>query len=144
MFRALLRLIVVLVVLVGAAAFFLGYWGSNRLHPADHSPATVGTGGRVDTERARDAGAAVGEKTAQAANKAGAMLADGALTTKIKSKMALDDTVQARTVDVTTSGHVVTLSGHVRSEAERTRALQLARETAGVTQVVDHLTVADR
>ena len=141
MFRALLRLIVVLVVLVGAAAFFLGYWGSNRLHPADRPATTVGTGGHVDTERARDAGAAVGEKTAEAANKAGALLADGALTTKIKSKMALDDTVQARTIDVTTNGHVVTISGHVRTEAERTRAVQLARETAGVTQVIDHLTI---
>lgn len=141
MFRALLRLIVVLVVLVGAAAFFLGYWGNNRLHPANHPADSIGTAGRVDTERAREAGARVGEKTAEAANKAGAMLADGALTAKIKSKMALDDTVQSRTIDVNTSGHVVTVSGHVRSEAERTRALELARETAGVTQVIDHLTV---
>ena len=47
MFRALLRLILVLVLLVGAAAFFLGYWGSSRLHPTDRPAATVGTGGRV-------------------------------------------------------------------------------------------------
>jgi hyperosmotically inducible protein len=144
MFRALLRLVVVLVVLVAAAAFFLGYWGSNRLHPSDRPSTTVGTTGRVDTERARETGAAVGEKTAEAANKAGALLADGALTTKIKSKMALDDTVRARTIDVSTSGHVVTVGGHVRSETERNRALQLARETAGVTQVIDHLTVDAR
>ena len=144
MFRALLRLIVVLVVLVGAAAFFLGYWGSNRLHPSAGAPPTLGTSGRVDAERARETGAAVGEKAADAANRAGAMLADGALTTKIKSKMALDDTVQARSIGVTTTGHVVTVSGHVRSEAERSRALQLARETAGVTQVIDHVTVDGR
>ena len=55
--------------------------------------------------------------------------------------MALDDTVQARTIDVATSGHVVTVSGHVRSDAERARALQLARETEGVTQVVDRLSI---
>jgi hyperosmotically inducible protein len=141
MFRALLRLIVVLVVLVGAATFFLGYWGGNLF---SHDSATVGTGGRADTERARDAGAAVGEKTAEAANKAGALLADGALTAKIKSKMALDDTIHSRTVDVSTANHVVTLSGHVGTAAERTRALQLASETAGVTQVIDHLTVTTR
>ena len=70
-----------------------------------------------------------------------AILADGTLTAKIKSKMALDDTVHSRTIDVATTNHVVTVSGHVRSDAERTRALELARETAGVTDVVDHLTV---
>jgi osmotically-inducible protein OsmY len=35
----------------------------------------------------------------------------------------------------------VTLSGTVRSEAERTKAVQMAKDTAGVTQVVDRLAV---
>ena len=141
MFRALLRLVVVLVVLVGAAAFFLGWWGSNRAHPGDR-PAVVGTTGQVSTEKAREVGAEVGAKTAEAANRAGEVLSEGALTAKIKSKMALDDLVQARSINVTTSGHVVTLSGTVRSAAERDRASQLARETTGVTQVVDRLSIA--
>ena len=51
MFRVLLRLILVLVIVVGAAAFFLGYWGNSRLlHPND-TATTVGTAGHVDTER---------------------------------------------------------------------------------------------
>src|SRR5260370_42699631 len=54
MFRALLRLILVLVILVGAAAFFLGYWGGGA-HPGERSPG-VGTTGRIDTERAKEAG----------------------------------------------------------------------------------------
>lgn len=140
MFRALLRLVVVLVVLVGAAAFLLGWWGSNRV-ATDTSAPTVGTTGRVDTEKAKDVGAEVGARTAEAANRAGAVLNEGALTAKIKSKMALDDVVRARAIDVTTTGTVVTLAGSVGSETERTRALQLARETAGVTQVVDRLTL---
>lgn len=140
MFRALLRLVVVLVVLVGAGAFFLGWWGSNRLNP-DASAPPVGTAGRIDTDKAKDVGAEVGARTAEAANRAGAVLNEGALTAKIKSKMALDDLVRARTIDVTTTGTVVTLAGSVGSDAERNRALQLARETAGVTQVVDRLTV---
>jgi osmotically-inducible protein OsmY len=141
MIRALLRLVIVLVVLVGAAAFFLGWWGSGRARTVD-SPPAVGTAGQVDAQKAREVGAEVGAKTAAAANKAGEVLTEGALTAKIKSKMALDDLVQARTIDVTTSGQVVTVSGTVRSTAERDRALQLARETAGVTQVIDRLTVA--
>jgi len=145
MFRALLRLVVVVVVLVAAGAFFLGWWGSGRLrmpgNDAERSTPAVGTAGHVDTDKAREVGAQVGAKTADAANRASVVLSEGALTAKIKSKMALDDLVQARSIDVSTSGHVVTLSGSVRSAAERDRAIQLARETEGVTQVVDRLTV---
>jgi hypothetical protein len=141
MFRALLRLVIVLVILVGAGAFFLGWWGSGRVHPGDRAPASVGTTGRVDTDKAKAAGAELGAKTAEAANKAGAILSDGALTAKIKSKMALDDVVKARSIDVTTTNHVVTLQGSVGSAAEHDRALQLAKETDGVTRVIDRLGV---
>ena len=145
MFRALLRLVVVLVLLVGAAAFFLGWWGSSKLNPSgspsDKPAAAVGTAGHVDTQKAKEVGAQVGAKTAEAANRAEAALSEGAITAKIKSKMTLDDLVQARSIDVSTNGRAVTLSGSVRSAAERDRAVQLARETEGVTQVVDRLTV---
>jgi osmotically-inducible protein OsmY len=43
---------------------------------------------------------------------------------------------------VTTKNHSVTLRGTVRSVAEHDRAVQLAKETAGVTGVVDRLGVA--
>jgi osmotically-inducible protein OsmY len=55
--------------------------------------------------------------------------------------MALDDHVQARNIDVSTSNGVVTLSGNVNSEAERQRALQLAKDTAGVRSVTDRLSI---
>lgn len=140
MFR-LLRLIVVVVILVAAGSFLLGYWGRSGVGSSDGPVASVGASGHVDTARAREAGAAIGEKTSEAAHQAEVLLADGAVTAKIKSKMALDETVQARSINVDTNGHIVTVSGRVGSEAERTRALQLARETAGVSQVIDRLTV---
>lgn len=142
MFRALLRLVIVLVILVGVGAFFLGWWGSGRIGLPDRSTPSVGTTGRVDTAKAKEVGAEIGAKTAEAANKAGEVLSDGALTAKIKSKMALDDLVKARSIDVSTTSHVVTLHGTVGSVAEHDRAVQLAKETAGVTQVVDRLGVA--
>jgi osmotically-inducible protein OsmY len=143
MFRALLRLVVILVVVVGAAAFLLGWWGGGRLHRVQYRPeAAVGTAGHVDTEKAKAVGAEVGAKTADAANRAGEVLSDAALTAKIKSKMALDDLVQARTIDVSTVNNVVTLRGEVRSAAEHDRAVQLAKETGGVARVVDRLGVA--
>ena len=142
MFRSLLRLVIVLVILVGVGAFFLGWWGSGRLaRPADGPRATVGTAGRIDTEKAKAVGSEVAAKTAEVANKAGDVLSDGALTAKIKSKMALDDLVKARTIDVTTTKHVVTLRGTVSSVAEHDRAVQLAKETTGVVEVVDKLGV---
>jgi len=68
----------------------------------------------------------------------------GSVTFKIKSKMALDDLVKARTINVDTTGSVVTLTGTVESNQERERAMRLARETAGVTRVVDKLQLKPR
>jgi hyperosmotically inducible protein len=139
MIRALVRVVVLIVVLVAAGAFLLGWWGSGRVSPSEPREA-VGTTG-VDTDRAREVGAEVGERTAAAAEQARRALTDGSLTAKIKAKMALDDTVKALDVDVDTSGSTVTVSGAVDTSAQRDRVVQLARETAGVTQVVDRLTV---
>jgi hyperosmotically inducible protein len=141
MFRALLRLILVLIVLAAVGAFLLGY-RLNVSAPGSVVERPVGTTGslpKIDTERARDPGAAIGEKVASGAAEAQRLMSDGALTAKIKSKMALDDSVEASAIDVTTSSGVVTVSGTVRSEAERTRAIALARETNGVKSVVDQL-----
>ena len=57
--------------------------------------------------------------------------------------MTLDDTIDASDVDVDTSGTVVTLKGSVATRKELQRVLQLARETAGVTSVVDQLSVRE-
>jgi hypothetical protein len=131
-----LKLVLVVIVLVGLGAFLLGRWSSDAKVLPD-SP--VGASGPVDTSKARDVGAKVGEAAANAANQAKDALETGSVTAKIKSKMALDDLVKARSIDVDTNGSVVTLTGVVRSQAERQRAIQLAKETEGVTSVIDHL-----
>lgn len=148
MFKPLFRLILVVVVLVAVGAFFVGYrWARPGAISAERPAGTTiterptGTIG-IDQSRARAAGAEVGERVAVGLNEAERGLANASLTAKIKSKMALDDTVQARRINVDSSGSVVTLSGDVRSSSERARALQLARETEGVTRVVDRLAVA--
>jgi len=138
MIRSFLKVVLVVIVLVGLGAFLLGRWSSNAKVLPD-SP--VGASGPVDTSKARDVGAKVGEATAKAANQAEDAIAHAAVTAKIKSKMALDDLVKARNIDVDTNGTVVTLTGVVGSEAERKRAVELAKETEGVTSVVDHLRV---
>ena len=136
MIRSLLKLVLVVIVLVGLAAFLLGRW-SNNAKILPESP--VDASGPVDTSKARDLGAKVGEATAKAANEVADAIAPAAVTAKIKSKMALDDLVKARNIDVDTNGTVVTLTGVVGSEAERKRAVELANETEGVTSVIDKL-----
>ena len=143
MFRGLLRFALLVIVLAAAVAFFMGYHFRDHGNDlsAERPVSTTGTAPKVDTARAREAGAKIGEKVAAGANQAEHALENAALTAKIKSKMALDDSVKALDINVDTSNGVVTLTGTVHSEAERTRAVQLARETAGVTSVNDRLTV---
>ena len=138
MIRSLLKVVLVVIVVVGVGAFLVGRWTTNAKVVPD-SPA--GASGPVDTSKARDAGARIGETTAKAADQAEDAIKQGAVTAKIKSKMVLDDLVKARNIHVETNGTVVTLTGVVDSEAERKRAVEIAQETKGVTSVIDHIQV---
>lgn len=147
MIRALARFILVLVIVVAAVAFFTGYrWGGGSPRTASPEPAVnqdrpVGTSGDTTRERARAAGADIGEKIAVGAEKAEEGLAEAALTTKVKSKVALDDTLDGSRIKVSSDDGRVTLTGTVINEAQHARALALARETEGVAEVVDQLSV---
>ncbi len=134
-----LRFLFVLLLLGGLAFLLLGYWAGRSAGRVDGT-ANVGTSG-IDTERARERAAQLGERAAVASAKAGEVVRDASITSKIVAKMALDDLVKARTIDVTTDGPIVTLSGRVHSQTERERALRLARETEGVQQVIDRLRI---
>jgi hyperosmotically inducible protein len=150
MLRALVRFIVVIVVVVAVAAFFFGYrWGGARVSTSVPetavSPVTpVGTtGARAEArrERARAAGAEIGDKVAVGAEKASEGLEEAGLTAKVKSKIALDDTLDGSRIHVSSDDNRVTLTGTVVTEAQHARAMTLARETDGVASVVDHLSV---
>ena len=139
MLKTLFKVALIVVILVAVGGFLLGWWSGGGGVPLSRDE--VGTTGAAVSERARDATAELGERAAGAAGQARDALGDSALTAKIKSKMALDDTIEALRIDVDTSNHVVTLTGTVETEAQRQRALQLARETEGVREVVDRLTI---
>lgn len=66
---------------------------------------------------------------------------DPGITTAVKAKLAGDDTVKAYQIDVDTANGVVTLSGAVESSAAKDQAVLIARNTNGVRDVVDHITV---
>jgi hypothetical protein len=67
---------------------------------------------------------------------------DAAITTDIQSKLFSAPDVKTASVDVATSGGVVTLSGTVPNDAARYEAYKIANETQGVTKVTDQMTVA--
>lgn len=67
---------------------------------------------------------------------------DPGITTAVKSKFAADDVVKAYKIDVDTKDHVVTLTGAVDSSQAKVRAVQIARATDGVNNVIDNLTVS--
>ena len=66
---------------------------------------------------------------------------DAGITTNVKSRLITDDSVKANQINVDTQNHVVTLTGEVRTPQEEARAVELARGTKGVTDVVNHLTI---
>ena len=109
-----------------------------------------------DTQRAEDqakkagdeataalqrAGQEVKQGSEQLAREAKPLLDDATLTAKVKAKLAADPEVTAYTIDVDTSGSVVTLSGRVETADESAEAEKLARDTDGVQSVVNRLTV---
>jgi osmotically-inducible protein OsmY len=138
MFRVLFKLFLLTAILVGGGGYLAGWWDGRDLRQAgERAVATTG----IDATRAREIGAEVKERTSDAAQSTRRAISESSLTAKIKAKMALDDRVKARGLNVDTEGSVVTVSGTVHSDAERQRALRLARETDGVTKVVDRIEV---
>jgi osmotically-inducible protein OsmY len=71
----------------------------------------------------------------------GQAIDDGVVTAKVKAKLIEDPVTKAHQISVETFKGNVQLSGFVETEQARSRALQLARDTAGVKNVRDALEV---
>ena len=89
---------------------------------------------REDARRAAD-------EAQVAAAKAKDTFADGWLSAKIQAQFFADEDIRARDIDVTADDGVVTLRGRVADENAHAQAVQTARNTDGVTRVVDELGV---
>lgn len=72
---------------------------------------------------------------------AGAYVDDASITTAIKAKFVEDKTVDAAAIKVETLNGTVQLSGFAKSNAERSQAENIARNTKGVRSVQNNLTV---
>jgi hyperosmotically inducible periplasmic protein len=79
--------------------------------------------------------------TAATIDNVGDRLDDGVVVTKLKAKLLADTQVKSRDIDVSVHNGIVTMQGTVPDAASKARALSLARDTDGVSQVVDRLVV---
>ncbi|HEU0175635.1 MAG TPA: BON domain-containing protein [Blastocatellia bacterium] len=68
-------------------------------------------------------------------------VADSAITAAVKSKLAVGNENGAINVNVDTRGGVVTLTGEVETQAEKEQAELVARNSEGVTRVINNITV---
>ena len=68
--------------------------------------------------------------------------ADSAITTQVKSKLAVGPETDSLKINVETNNGMVTLTGTVPTQAEKAQAEQIARNTEGVTRVINNITVA--
>jgi hypothetical protein len=66
---------------------------------------------------------------------------DAAITTDIKAKMFSEPSLKSATVDVSSRGGEVTLTGQVPDDSARLAAYKIASEAKGVTKVNDQMTV---
>lgn len=66
---------------------------------------------------------------------------DGWITMKVQSQFFLDPQVKGHEISVDTSRGVVQLKGTVETAEQKQQAEQIARDTEGVTRVVNQLTV---
>ncbi|HKB55561.1 MAG TPA: BON domain-containing protein [Ramlibacter sp.] len=71
----------------------------------------------------------------------GAYVDDATITAQVKAKLVEDKNVDAGAVKVETLNGTVLLSGFAKSSAEKAQAESIARNTKGVRDVINKLTV---
>ena len=72
---------------------------------------------------------------------AGETIDDATITARVKTSLLNDPLTQGLRIDVDTFKGLVTLSGGVKSAAERDKAIEIARKTPGVVDVKSTLQI---
>jgi osmotically-inducible protein OsmY len=98
-------------------------------------------GAEKTKDAVKDTKVEVKDDTTPKLKKAGDATADASITTAVKTKLLADPKVGGLKIDVDTNDNVVTLSGTVKSAAERDEAVRLAKTTSGVKSVVSKLVI---
>src|SRR5208283_3554997 len=102
----------------------------------------VGGAGRPGNGSASNEMARAGENAKDAASRAEVHLDHAALLARVKTKLASDAGLSTlKSVDVSVTGTVVTLSGTLANEHQKKAAVIAASQVEGVTRVEDHIAV---
>jgi hyperosmotically inducible protein len=100
--------------------------------------------GKVDNQIAidRDSDRTLADRARRGMRRTGDAIDDTWITTKVKWFFTGDALLKGSDLHVETTDRVVMLTGTVKTDAGRRRAEELANDTDGVKQVVDHITIA--
>jgi osmotically-inducible protein OsmY len=83
----------------------------------------------------------VPEQAELGAPASGTPVSDAGITAAVKTKLLTDPDTPGLKLDVDTKDQVVTISGTVETEAQKSEVLQIARNTDGVRGVNDQVTI---
>jgi osmotically-inducible protein OsmY len=78
----------------------------------------------------------IGCATTSSRETAGESTEDAAITAQVQASFAADPLVSASAIGIRTTQGVVQLSGTVKNEQERFRAIQLVQGVAGVKEII--------
>ncbi len=106
----------------------------------DRQPADPTVGDEAATE-SQSATGDMGDTLEREADQAGQAIDDASITTTIKGKYLVDDTLKGMDISVDTVQGVVTLTGQVQSDTAKELATQIAQNTEGVMRVDNQITV---
>jgi hyperosmotically inducible protein len=95
-------------------------------------------------DKSKDVGGKVVDKTKEGVSKTGEVMTDGWITGRVKTRFAGEDVLKGSDINVDTNDHVVTLKGTVPTAEARTRAVAVAKDTEGVKNVIDRLTIGPK
>lgn len=96
------------------------------------------------SETAAEASPGAAAATTEAAGSVADAVTDAWIVTKLHADFVNEPTLKDSDIHVESSHHIVTLSGTVLTAAGRARAVQIAKTTSGVSQVVDTLTIGPK
>lgn len=89
----------------------------------------------------QNAASGMGDTMERRTDQAGQAIDDTSITTSIKGKYLVDDTLKGLDISVDTVQGVVTLTGPVQSDTAKELATQIAQGVEGVVRVDNQLTV---
>ncbi|WP_051172894.1 BON domain-containing protein [Thermodesulfobacterium hveragerdense] len=86
-------------------------------------------------------GVAAGYKVATDPRSVGIQIDDAKITAKIKMKLIEDKDLKAFSIDVDTVNGVVTLTGVVENEYQKSKAVAIAKSVPGVKTIINNLQI---